>query len=497
MKPLFLLLASFALTAQPLRFRITLDPSIAPAGASGRLLILLEKTDSPRDTIKFGFLPGAVWIAAKEIPHLAPGQSIELDPDELAFPKPFSQAPQAGYAVMALLDTDHSFARDRQGPGDLTSSVLRLPDLNPASAAPVSLTLSAVTPPKPALPDTEFVKSVELLSPSLSEFAGRPIHVRAAVVLPTGHSASSKPLPAVYHVHGFGGSRNEAWARAPRLVKAIDDGERFRAVHVYLDANCPGGHHVFADSLNNGPWGHALTTEFIPFLEKQFRLVPSPAARFLTGHSSGGWSTLWLQVSYPDFFGGTWPTAPDSVDFRSFTGIDATPESSQNAFLSPGGGILNLVRLNGKDALSFQEFARMEAVTGDYGGQLASFEWAFSPRGPDGRPLPLFNRVTGELYPGVRPYWQRYDIARILRDNWATLGPKLRGKVRLVVGDADNFHLNESAAFLCSWLAAKGREDACEIVPGRDHFDLFRPYKTYPKGLDQRIDDEMRAKWKR
>ena len=38
----------------------------------------------------------------------------------------------------------------------------------------------------------------------------------------------------------------------------------------------------------------------------------------MTGHSSGGWASLWLQISYSDLFGGCWSTAPDPVDFRAF-----------------------------------------------------------------------------------------------------------------------------------------------------------------------------------
>ena len=35
-----------------------------------------------------------------------------------------------------------------------------------------------------------------------------------------------------------------------------------------------------------------------------------PKGRFVTGHSSGGWTSLWLQITYADFFGGCWATAP-------------------------------------------------------------------------------------------------------------------------------------------------------------------------------------------
>ena len=44
-----------------------------------------------------------------------------------------------------------------------------------------------------------------------------------------------------------------------------------------------------------------------------------------------------------------------------------------------------------------KEFVKMERVTGEYGGQMASFDWVFSPRGADGRPMRMFNWDTGEM----------------------------------------------------------------------------------------------------
>lgn len=498
MRLFLVLLAGLCLPgAQPLRFRITLNAAVAPQGASGRLFVFLEKGSEAVDRIKVGFLPEGVWLAAKEVNHWKAGETVELNPDEMAFPQGFSKAAKGDYVVMALLDRDHTFARERQDAGDLTSAVKVLKALDPAESGPVALELSAVTPERAATADTEQVKYVRFESPRLSAFFGRPIYMQAGVVVPKGHTADGPALPTVYHIHGFGGNYREAFAKGERIVDAIAAGEAFRAVHVFLDGNCPGGHHVFADSVNNGPWGAAFTEELIPHLEKRFHLAPMAAGRFVTGHSSGGWSSLWLQVRYPDFFGGTWSTSPDSMDFRSFTGIDVTPGSTQNAYKTKAGAPLNLVRMQGKDVMSVEEFARMEVVTGEYGGQLASFDWVFSPRGADGRPRPVFNRETGELDQAVLPYWQKYEIARIVRENWAELGPKLRGKIRLTIGSVDNFHLNEAAAMFCGWLAEKGREEACEIVPDRDHFDLHRPYKTYPNGLTKRMDDEMRAQWEK
>src|SRR5262249_53282249 len=212
------------------------------------------------------------------------------------------------------------------------------------------------------------------------------------------------------------------------------------------------GHHMFADSAGNGPWGRALVEEFIPHLEKRFRLVARPEARFLTGHSSGGWSTLWLQITCPDFFGGTWSTAPDPVDFHHFIGIDVTPGSSENAYRTRDGKPRNLARIGGREILSIEEFAGQEAVKGEQGGQLDCFEWVWSPQGPDGRPLRLFDRETGELNPVVQRAWQQYDIRTILEKNWARLGPRLRGKVNIIGGGEDTFHPEAAVAPLCDFF---------------------------------------------
>ena len=462
--------------ASPAVFRIQLGEGITSGPVSGRVIVLIEP-GATRRKLSLGPLPGNTIIAAKEVRALAPGAVVEIDADTQAFPISLAKLQSGEYSAMAILDPDHSFARDRQDGGDFYSDTVVLRN------GAATLVLNNVTPAKPQPPDTATVKLVDFESPALSKFWGRPIRMRAGVVLPANAAA---PLPAVFHIHGFGDNHTEAWREADRYAAS-----GFRAAHVYLDGSWTTGHHVFADSVNNGPWATALVTELIPHIEKRFRLVAQPRGRFLMGHSSGGWSAVWLQVNYPDFFGGAWPTSPDALDFRSFSGVDFTASSKQNPFRDERGAPRNLIR----GTMSFEEYWRFESVLGDYGGQLASFNWTFSPRGEDGRPEYAFDPATGALNANVLRYWQRYDVAKILREKWPALGPKLAGKIHLVVGDKDNFYLNESAALFCELLASKGLKSACEFVPGRDHFDLFNPHTTYPDGLIKRIDNEMRAKW--
>ena len=456
-------------------------------------------TDSPNrvERISTSFVPGGNWIAAIEVEAIRPGESVTFDPDRKAYPKPFSSASKGKRQFMALLDLDHSYAYSGQGEGDLFGPVVQV-DVDPGSTEPIELHLSKVTPARAELSDTDQVKLVDFQSKLLSDFWGRPITMHAGIALPPSFTKEpNRTYAAVYNVHGFGGNHTAAWRAGPAAIKEMTEGTRAEMVMVYLDASFPSGHHVFADSVNNGPWGKALTEEFIPYLESQYRLINKPHARFLTGHSSGGWSTLWLQVAYPDFFGGTWSTAPDSVTFKSFTGIDTTYGSKENAYRGGDGATRNLARMKGKNIASFEEFVRQEEVAGPVGGQIASFDWVFSPRGPDGRPMKIFHRVTGEQDPLVQKYWEKYDIMLVVERNWGTLGPKLLGKVHVIVGSMDNFHLEEAAKMFCAFLASKGREDACEVVPGRDHGDLYQKYETYPDGLGLRIAKEMQASFEK
>src|SRR5262249_54866947 len=154
----------------------------------------------------------------------------------------------------------------------------------------------------------------------------------------------------------------------------------------------------------------------------RFRGLGAPTARFVTGHSSGGWSSLWLQVTYPDFFGGVWSTAPDPVDFRDFQKVNIY-QPGVNIFTDEAGNRRPLARVRGAPGLYYQPFCDMEVVMG-HGGQFGSFEAVFGPRGPDGRPVPLWDRTTGAVDPAVARSWERYDIRLVLERNWKTLGPK-------------------------------------------------------------------------
>ncbi|HVP43670.1 MAG TPA: alpha/beta hydrolase-fold protein [Terriglobales bacterium] len=483
-----LLLAASAQAQQPVRFQISVAPEVADKAVSGRLLVFMTQSAADGKLLAPDLMnPSRVWVEAVEVHDLEPGTPIEVAPT-LSFPKPFAQASVGDYRFMALLDVNHNYSyKTRADGGDLHSDVIEQHGFDPAKPAAVALTLSKRVAGQ-EFKDTVSQKLVSMESRVLSKFWGRPITVEAVVLLPPSYSKEpSRRYPAVYEIHGYQGNYlDSAHYRGREIAAAMSSGKTPEMIYVFLNGECPLGHHEFADSVNNGPWGEALTREFIPYLEKKFRMDGVPRGRLLTGHSSGGWSSLWLEINYPDVFGGTWSTSPDPEDFRSFTDIDLL--KGDNFYYDAGGKERNLFRFHGKEIMSMKEFVQLEQVLGDYGGQMQSFDAVFSPRGEDGRPMQVFDHQTGKVNPEVVKAWEeRYDVSTYLRKNWKQIGPKLKGKIRVWVGSVDNFHLEGSARLLEQTLKELDAGAKVTYLEGRDHFDLYRG------GLAEEIAKEMYA----
>ena len=58
------------------------------------------------------------------------------------------------------------------------------------------------------------------------------------------------------------------------------------------------------------------------------------------------------------------------------------------------------------------------------------------------------------INPKVAAYWRdHYDLVRIMERDWATLGPKLAGKIEIYVGAHDNIYLTNAVYYAEDFLA--------------------------------------------
>jgi hypothetical protein len=465
---------------QHLFFRVTLGPQFSSA-VSGRLLLFVSSGHGDKAVDIDMMAPTRTYVAAKEVPYFAPGETVSVDADDIVCPGPLSNAPSGDYEVQAVLDVGHTYNYSGRTPGDLESDVAELPAWNPQQQLPPALTLTMALPepPDPLSDATELHSALELVdfrSPVLSRFWGRDIHMKAWVLLPPGYrSHPGQHYPTVYFTHGFGATLPGLRSRyAPQLYQRMQSGKMPQMIWVLLDQSTLTGTHEFADGVNVGPWGTALTTELIPYLEGHYRMDGRPSGRFLQGHSSGGWATLWLQTAYPKIFGGTWSTSPDPSDFHAFSTIDLYAPNA-NMYHRADGSAEPIIRMHTKVLATMEQLAHLEVVLGEYGGQLSSFDWVFSPRGADGRPLAMFNRATGAVDPKVVEYWgEHYDIAHRIETHWTALAPDLRGKIHLFVGTDDTFYLDGAAHRLQALLDRLHGQAEFDFLAGRTHFDLYQ-----------------------
>ncbi|HVX10924.1 MAG TPA: alpha/beta hydrolase-fold protein [Pirellulales bacterium] len=468
---------------EPVTVNVTLDTRIADHPLSGRLFVYFSR--KPAGEPRFGpdwFSPEPFY--AIDVTNFKPGLTRVVDDRADGFPDRISALPPGNYRVQALLDQATDTHQSAYAGGNVYSDV-RDWRVDPQTSPSVDLVLSRVVPPR-QFAETAWLKEVSLESKLLTEFHERPIAHRAAVVLPqTYQRETARRYPVLYIVPGFGGTHYDAIKLYPDGAPPAEPGE-VEFIRVLLSGDCRWGHHVFADSATNGPRGEALVKEIIPYIDAHFRTVAAPSARFITGHSSGGWSSLWVQVNAPDVFGGVWSTAPDPVDFHDWQQVDLYASPPLSLYYDEARERRPIARRGTQPILWYASFAKMDDVLAR-GGQLRSFEAVFSPLDEKGLPKRLWDRESGTVDPDVVQAWSKYDICRLLEQNWLALEPRLRGKLHVYTGELDTFYLDGAVRRLAETLKQLGADAEVYVVPGKNHSDLLT------KDLRHKIMRQMSA----
>lgn len=458
-------------TAEVGSFEVTLDGDVFEAPFTGQVFVAFAKEGEPRSAMH-GWV-GAPPVLRFEVTDAA--ESLDLSAATAAAHFPFDWSEVAAgeeWNVQAIARRSRTGRSAGLSPGDVYSEVASIV-YDAAAEGSVRLRLDRVVEPEP-FEETERVELFEFVSPSLSEFHGFEYTMRASVRLPASFG-ERESHPALYSVTGFGGTHTSIgrWERRIEEGGALDE-----CLLVVPDASNLYGHSVFCDSRSIGPWGEALVHELIPALEEKYGGA-GPEHRYVTGVSSGGWSSLWLQVTYPTEFAGCWSHVPDPIDFHDFQQIDLyTPLADgtpRNMYLDESGERRPLARRNGEVMLYYEDFVRREHVLNP-GGQIRSFEATFSPPAEDGAPRRVFDVETGEIDHEAASAWRPYDISHTLLTRWDQLEPHLDGKIRVYAGEVDTFYL-EGAVERFEALAREAgllEHMHVEVVPGLPH-TLYMP----------------------
>lgn len=484
-------------------FQVSLPSDRDDAPLDGRLLLFISNNDRDEPRFQVSNGPQSQLVFGRDVNGWRASKSMTVDAAAPGYPLgSLAELPAGRYRVQALLNRYERFnlADGRElllppdkgegqqlarKPGNLYSKPIWV-DLGPGRKDPVRLALSEEIPAIEAPADTAYVKHIRLKSELLSEFWGRPTYLGAQVLLPEGfdaHPEARYPL-AIFHGHfpsDFSGFRETP----PDPELECEYSERFdmpcynrvvqehawdfyqewtgpdfpRMLIIQIQHPTPYFDDSYAvNSANMGPYGDAITHELIPHIEERFRGIGEGWARFLYGGSTGGWIALAAQVFYPDDYNGAFAACPDPIDFRAYALVDIYED--ENAYFLEGVW-KRIERPRSRTTLGqvtatlkqVQQKEHVLGTKGRSGGQRDIWPTLFGPVGKDGYPQHLWDRETGVIDPEVAEYWrENYDLRHILERDWATLGPKLEGKIHIYVGEMDNSYLNNAVYLMEDFL---------------------------------------------
>ena len=457
----FVLILSIS-DASAQKFSVSFPDSLLKEPFTGNILLYFSKdSKTPKEgTAGLDIFP----CFRLYVKNLKAGKAVVFDDKAISYPVTLSDMERNSYYVQAVFDRNLGGRSIGQSSGNLYSASKKI-TLTKNVNQVYELKVNKKNP-DPVFTNTQFVKELKVSSVLLSAFHHKGVAIDAAVILPKEYFTETKrKFPVKFLVSGYGGDYHR-YSGSKTPSAPIDT---TACITVYLDGNCPLGHSAYTNSQNNGPWGDALTQEFIPQLEKTYRCN---GARFLNGHSSGGWTVLSLQTRYPKVFAGCWASSPDPVDYRSFQKINLYEH--QNMFY----GKDSVLNQTGTIAGFFPWFNMRNIYQMEHviyrGEQMHSFDAVFSERGSNGEPLRILDYRTGQIDTAVFEHWKNYDISLYLRNNWDKVKTELDGKVMISVGNQDNFLLNYSVKLLDGEMKKLNSAFVFSYYPG-DHFTVATP----------------------
>ena len=144
-----------------------------------------------------------------------------------------------------------------------------------------------------------------------------------AIYLPADYETSGRSYPVLYLLHGSGDDQS-GWVQFGEVKhladKAIREGKSTDMIIVMPDGNT--GQRGYFNSPK-GDWNYEdfFFQEFLPFIEKTYRIRAEKRYRAIAGLSMGGGGTLMYALHHPDLFSSACPlsasTGPISLEEAS------------------------------------------------------------------------------------------------------------------------------------------------------------------------------------
>jgi len=134
-----------------------------------------------------------------------------------------------------------------------------------------------------------------------------------AVYLPAGYEGAARRYPVVYYLQNplseFSPSFYEHDVRAV-LDRAVQSGAIGPVVLVAVDMATPFGCSWYVNSPVTGNWEDFMIREVVPYVDANFRTLPSRDSRGIAGDFMGGYGAIRFGMTHPEVFGSVYALHP-------------------------------------------------------------------------------------------------------------------------------------------------------------------------------------------
>ena len=163
-----------------------------------------------------------------------------------------------------------------------------------------------------------------------------------AVYLPPDYETSQRSYPVLYLLHGAGDDHT-GWVQFGEVLniadKAINSGSSTPMIIVMPDANT--GKRGYVNDVK-GEWRYEdfFFQEFMPYVEKTYRIKGEKRYRAVAGLSMGGEGTFIFALHHPELFSSACPlsaaTGPRSIEelknYRLWQGVEGISDADKEAY---------------------------------------------------------------------------------------------------------------------------------------------------------------------
>lgn len=146
--------------------------------------------------------------------------------------------------------------------------------------------------------------------------------MKYSIVLPETYDQSNQSYPVIYLLHGVSGNE-QSWVYGGDVQFIADQWYKTSGKEYIIVIPDGGNYWYMNDAKGVSPYEDYFIQEFIPTIEKNYRIRSERSARFIAGLSMGGHGSLRFAVKYPKLFSKCYAMSPGIFTDEEFATLPA------------------------------------------------------------------------------------------------------------------------------------------------------------------------------